>query len=89
MELSQQLETHSQLIFTMLVTMATLGNLFKQFDKVAKHWQPLAMMATHWQCTGNVLAIIGDRGWWQSPATIGSHHVASIISASVNGALVY
>ena len=41
---------------TMLLTTATLGNFFKQFEKVAKCWQPLAMMATYWRT--------GDGGQW-------------------------
>ena len=93
-ELSQRLETHSQLIHDA----GDNGNawqLFKQFEKVAKRWQPLAMMATHWQCTVNVLAIIGDGGQCggnppqPSVATTlpaSCQQVASIISASVNGA---
>ena len=39
------LATRWQLIHN-LETMATLGNFFKQFEKVAKRWRPMTMMAT-------------------------------------------
>ena len=73
----------SSLVNTMLATTATLGNFFKQFEKVAKHWQPLTMMATYRQRTGDHWR--RRAMWWQSPASIGC--VASTVSASVNGAL--
>ena len=83
-----QLETHSQLIrnsFKILATTATLGNFFKQFEKIAKCWQPLTMMVTYWHHTVDHLR---PRAMcWQSPVTSGCHHVASIISVSVNVAL--
>ena len=56
-----RLATRWQLIHNVEI-MATLGNFFKQFEKVAKRWRPLTRMATNWQRTGNVLEIIGD-GW--------------------------
>ena len=52
----------SSLVITMLATTATLGNFFKQFEKVAKSWKPLTMMATYWRRTGYILAIICDGG---------------------------
>ena len=58
------LATHWQLIHN-LETMATLGNFFKQFEKVAKRWRPLTIMATYWQRPGDHWR--RRAMWWQSP----------------------
>ena len=42
--------------FTMLATMAMLGDFFKQFEKIAKRLHGLATIGDGRKCTGNLLA---------------------------------
>ena len=92
--LLQQLETHWQLIHDA----GDHGNacqfvdFFKQFEKVAKRLRGLATIGDGRQFTGNLMAIIDDKGNvvvtppQPSVATPRRQHVANTISASVKGA---
>ena len=62
--LLQQLETHWELIHDAgdHGNAWRFGDFFKQFEKVAKHLRGLATIGDGRQCTGNVLAIIDNKG---------------------------